>query len=169
MFPIDRITNSSCIDHIVISIEYQKDITCARQRSTVTHQHLSPSSRQCYQGGPRGPWLLFSRTIDPFAGTFAINELLPARAATVQLPSYDTFPRGVRDLFSPRLTTLSWVKSWTWAQRGGNTWWTVLWLLHPNGQRYTRTHWGIVSTGWICEWSILHACLMLILRGEARE
>lgn len=35
---------------------------------------------------------MFSRTIDPLDGTFAINELLPV-ADTVQLPPADAFPQ----------------------------------------------------------------------------
>jgi len=56
--------------------------------------------------------VVFSRTIDPFGETFAINELLPV-ADTVQLPPADAFPQV------PARFVRSWGELRPWAKPWG--------------------------------------------------
>lgn len=108
---------------------------------------------------------LFSRTIDPLGGTFAINELLPV-ADTVQLPPADAFPQVPTRFVRSWGELRPWAKPRTWAptrgkhllprfgasqqERGEHTGCMFQHEEYAGDQRYTL-------------------CIMLTLRARARE
>jgi len=137
--------------------------------STVTHRlssarHVLSLPVNVIGDGGR----LFSRTIDPFGETFAINELLPV-ADIVQLPPADAFPQV------PARFVRSWeLRPWAkpWGREGGNERGNVCYrfgkpLLRSESEENTRLY---VLTRGICRRSTLYSvCIMLTLRARARE